>query len=219
MIPLKDMDRRPARFPLVTTLIIGINILVFVLEILKGARFVDRWSFVPHQISEGKNLVTIWTSMFMHGGIVHILGNMVYLWAFGPEIEDQLGKTGFILFYLAGGTVAALAQTLIAPDSTIPTLGASGAIASVMGAFIISFPRDRIRTIIFFGFFFTISLLPAIFLVGFWFIIQLFSEAGSIFERRSGGGIAYMAHIGGFVFGMITAGVLARSRKTGGNAR
>jgi membrane associated rhomboid family serine protease len=202
VIPLSDIDRRPLTFPVITALIIAINTIVFLLELLKGSNFILRWSFVPYDVTTGKNFVTIITAMFMHGGVLHILGNMVYLWAFGPEIEDFLGKAMYISFYLAGGIIASLAQLVVNPISTVPTLGASGAIAAVMGAFLVAFPHDRIRTLLFLGWFVTISLVPAILLVGFWFLIQFLSEFWTIVEKQDGGGIAYMAHIGGFVFGM-----------------
>jgi membrane associated rhomboid family serine protease len=151
--------------------------------------------------------------MFMHGGWLHIIGNMIYLWAFGPEIEDMMGRARYPLFYLSGGLAATLAQVFINPASSIPNLGASGAIAAVMGAFLITFPRDRIRTIVFLGIFVTIFFIPAILLVGFWFVLQLFSEVGSLVERQPGGGIAYAAHIGGFVFGMASAGLFERRQR------
>jgi membrane associated rhomboid family serine protease len=206
LIPLSDIDRRPLRFPVITALIIGINVVTFFLELINGEAFIIRWSFIPSEIASGKNFITILTAMFIHGGWLHILGNMIYLWAFGPEIEDILGRLRYIVFYFSGGIVASIAQVAINPESTVPSLGASGAIAAVMGAFLITFPHDRIRTIIFLGWFVTIPLIPAIFLVGFWFLIQLFSEVGTLIHRNGeGGGIAYMSHVGGFVFGMVFA--------------
>jgi membrane associated rhomboid family serine protease len=201
MIPLSDSDRRPFRFPAVTILIIGANAVMFIFELIKGQAFIVRWSLIPSEIASGRNLITILSAMFMHGGWVHIIGNMVYLWAFGPEIEDQMARVRYVAIYLLGGVVAFLAQVVMDPSSTVPNLGASGAIATVMGAFLIFFPHDRIRTILFLGWFVTITLVPAILMIGFWFLIQLFSEVGALVQRQSGG-IAYMAHIGGFVFGM-----------------
>jgi membrane associated rhomboid family serine protease len=213
MIPLKDIDRRPSRFPLITLLIIGANTFVFLLELVNGAPFVMRWSLIPSEIASGRDLITILTAMFMHGGWLHIIGNMIYLWAFGPEIEDMMGRARYPLFYLSGGLAATLAQVFINPASSIPNLGASGAIAAVMGAFLITFPRDRIRTIVFLGIFVTIFFIPAILLVGFWFLLQFFSEVGSLVERQPGGGIAYATHIGGFVFGMASAGLFERRQR------
>jgi membrane associated rhomboid family serine protease len=174
---------------------------MFIVELLGGNGFIVRWSFIPSEIASGRNLVTLLTAMFMHGGWLHIIGNMIYLWAFGPEIEDAMGRVRYVVIYLLGGLVASLTQVVIDPSSTVPNLGASGAIATVMGAFLIIFPHDKIRTIVFLGWFVTITLIPAVLMIGFWFLIQLFSEVGAMVQKQSGG-IAYMAHIGGFVFGM-----------------
>jgi membrane associated rhomboid family serine protease len=201
MIPLSDSDRRPLRFPVITALIIGVNAVMFILELINGQPFIVRWSLIPSEIASGRNLITILSAMFMHGGWLHIIGNMIYLWAFGPEIEDAMGRVRYVVIYLLGGLVASLTQVVIDPSSTVPNLGASGAIATVMGAFLIIFPRDKIRTIVFLGWFVTITLIPAVLMIGFWFLIQLFSEVGALLQRQSGG-IAYMAHVGGFVFGM-----------------
>jgi len=138
------------------------------------------------------------------------MGNMIFLWAFGPEIEDMMGKVRYLLFYLSGGIIAFGVQIAVNPSSLFPTLGASGAVAAVMGAFLITFPRDRIRTVVFLGLFVTIFFIPAMILVGFWFLIQLLSEVGTLIERPSSGGIAYAAHIGGFVYGMATAKLFER---------
>jgi len=212
MIPLSDLDRRPVRFPIITVCIIGANALMFLLELKGGEAFVIRWSLIPAKITTGRDYVTILTSMFMHGSVLHIAGNVVYLWAFGPEIEDVMGRVRYPVFYLSGGLVASLAQLVVIPFSTVPNLGASGAIAAVMGAFLITFPHDRIRTIVFLGWFVTISFIPSIFLIGFWFFIQFFSEFGAIVHKQAGG-IAYMAHIGGFVFGMASARLFESRRK------
>lgn len=203
MIPLSDADRRPVRFPLVTVSIIAANSVVFILELLKGQHFILALSYIPARIVAGKDLITIVTAMFVHAGWFHILGNMVYFWAFAPEIEAVMGRWRFASFYLLGGLVASLVQIATDPASTLPNLGASGAIAAVMGAFLITFPRDRIRTIVFLGFFILIPRIPAMVLVGIWFVLQLFSEVGSIAAGQIGG-VAHMAHIGGFVFGLIT---------------
>jgi membrane associated rhomboid family serine protease len=204
MIPLSDIDRRPSRFPLITTLIIGVNTYVFLLELMYGDPFVNRWSLIPSEFVAGQNLITILTAMFLHAGWLHIIGNMVFFWAFGPEIEDTMGRVKYLSFYIIGGLVAFGAQIAMNPTVSLPTLGASGAIAAIMGAFLVTFPRDRIRTVILFGFFVFIRFIPAIVLVGFWFLLQLLSEVGSLGQVQNGG-IAYMAHIGGFVFGMVFA--------------
>ncbi len=214
MIPLKDVDHRPLRFPLVTVAIILVNIFVFLLELAHGEGFILKWSFVPSEITSGRDLITVFTAMFIHGGLLHIAGNMIYLWAFGPEIEDIMGRRLYPVFYLSGGLLATFAQVAMSPASSVPSLGASGAIAAVMGAFLITFPRDRIRTILFLGWFVMVPLVPAILLVGFWFVIQLLSEVGSLVHRQTGG-VAYVAHIGGFVFGMASVHLFARAGKAG----
>ncbi len=203
MIPLGDIDRRPVRAPIVTGAIIALNLSAFVLELLFGAPFIFRWSYIPEEIAAGEGLITLLTAMFVHAGLLHIAGNMIFLWAFAPEIEDAMGRFRFLVFYVVGGLVASLAQIIMIPESNVPNLGASGAIAAVMGAFLVSFPFDRIRTIVFLGLFVTVALIPSILLVGLWFLLQLFSEVGSLAEGQ-GGGVAYMAHVGGFVFGMAT---------------
>jgi membrane associated rhomboid family serine protease len=135
---------------------------------------------------------------------VHILGNMLFLWVFGPEIEDVMGPVRYLIFYLLGGLTATLAQVVVDPASTVSNLGASGAIAAVMGAFLITYPRDRIRTVLLLGWFTRLTFIPAVVLVGFWFLTHVFSEVGALVEVQAGG-VAYMAHIGGFVFGAVFA--------------
>ena len=181
-IPLRDISRRPTHRPVITVSIIAINVVVFVLELAGGEAFVRQWSVVPAEIAAGQHWVTILTAMFMHGGWMHIIGNMVFLWAFGPEIEDAMGPLRYLAFYLLGGFVAFLAQIAAASSSTIPNLGASGAIAAVMGAFLITYPRDRIRTLLLLGWFVTVTVIPAAVLIGIWFLIQLFSQVGSVVE-------------------------------------
>jgi membrane associated rhomboid family serine protease len=203
-IPLRDISRRPAHRPFVTVSIIAINVFVFVLELLGGDAFIQQWSVVPATIVAGQHWVTILTAMFMHGGWMHIIGNMVFLWAFGPEIEDAMGPVRYLAFYLLGGVVAFLAQIAAMSSSTVPNLGASGAIAAVMGAFLITYPRDQIRTLLLLGWFVTVTVLPAAVLIGIWFLLQLFSQVGAVAEAQSGG-VAYMAHVGGFIFGAVTA--------------
>jgi len=203
MIPLEDESRRPSRFPIVTALIIALNGVAFILELMNGDQFVTRWSVVPADIIAGRHLITIVTALFMHASWSHIIGNMVFLWAFGPEIEDSMTPARYVSFYLAGGVVAMLAQIALDPTSTIPNLGASGAIAAVMGAFLVTYPRDRIRTLLLIGWFVQITFIPAALLIGLWFLIQLVSF-GVVADVQSGG-VAYMAHIAGIIFGAVTA--------------
>jgi membrane associated rhomboid family serine protease len=214
MIPLSDIDRKPQRAPVITGVIIAVNVFVFVLEALYGAPFVIRWSYIPAQIVAGQDLITLLTALFIHGSLLHIAGNMIFFRAFAPEIEDVMGRGRFCVFYLLGGLVASLAQITMIPYSDVPNMGASGAIAAVMGAFLISLPYDRIRTVVFLGFFFTITLVPSILLVGLWFLLQLFSEAGAL-AMRQGDGIAYVAHVGGFIFGMFTGRLFMYRRPAG----
>lgn len=202
MIPLGDESRRSNRFPIATALIILANALVFWLELSQGDAFINRWALIPAHVSHGRDLVTVFTAMFMHAGWLHILGNMLFFWVFAPAIEDVMGSFNFMVFYLLGGVAATIAQVYIDPASTVPNLGASGAIAAVMGAFIFTFPGDRIRTLLIIGFFIDVTLLPAVILIGLWFLLQLFSATGALTETQTGG-VAYMAHVGGFVFGAI----------------
>ena len=203
MVPLGDVSRRPARVPVVTAGIIVVNVVVFVLELMRGDAFVTQWAAVPSQIVSGHNWITILTAMFMHGSWSHIIGNMIFLWAFAPEIEDVMGRGRYLVFYLIGGLVAMLAQVAVDPRSTVPNLGASGAIAAVMGAFLVTYPRDQIRTLLFVFVFARIRFIPAALLIGFWFLTQLF-HAGRVAQVQTGG-VAYLAHIGGFIFGAATA--------------
>lgn len=201
LIPLRDASRRPVHMPVVTTLIILVNVFVFVLELVYGDPFVLRWSAVPADVVSGHHWVTILTAMFMHGSWMHIIGNMVFLWAFGPEIEDAMGPVRYLVFYVVGGIVAMVAQIAASPHSTVPNLGASGAIAAVMGVFVVTYPRDRIKSILIIFVFIKITFIPASLLIGFWFLTQLFN-AGAVANVQTGG-VAYLAHIGGFIFGAV----------------
>ena len=203
MIPLGDASRRPRGAAVATLLIILVNALVFLQELAGGNRFVRTWSAIPVRITHGHHAITLLTSMFLHASWMHIIGNMIFLWAFGPAMEDVMGHVRYVIFYLAGGVTAMMVQILAAPNSTISCLGASGAIAAVMGAFIVTFPRDRIRTFWFILIFFRVSYIPAVVLIGFWIFTQILN-VGVVADAQSGG-VAYMAHIGGFAFGMITA--------------
>ncbi len=210
LIPLGDVSRRRSRFPIATALIILINALVFFLELQGGDAFVYQWAATPAYILSGHREITLLTSMFLHASWSHILGNMIFLWAFGPTMEDSMTPIRFTAFYLLGGLVAMFAQMAAAPSSMIPTLGASGAIAAVMGAFLVTYPRDRIRSLLIIFFFIRVTFVPAILIIGFWFLIQLFN-VGSVAAVQTGG-VAYMAHVGGFLFGALTARLFQRPR-------
>lgn len=186
-----------------TASIIAINVVVFISELVRGDAFVLKWSVVPADIVAGHHWITILTAMFLHGSWLHIIGNMVFFWAFGPEIEDAMNPLRFSAFYLLGGFVAMLAQVLATPSSTVPNLGASGAIAAVMGAFLVTYPRDRMRSLLVIVIFVRITLIPAALLIVVWFLIQLLN-AGSVANVQTGG-VAYLAHVGGCIFGAVTA--------------
>jgi membrane associated rhomboid family serine protease len=203
LIPLSDASRRPTHFPVVTASVIALNAFVFVLELMGGDAFVSQWAAVPADIVAGHHWITILTAMFMHGSWSHLIGNMVFLWAFGPEIEDAMNPLRYAVFYVVGGVVAMLAQVLASPTSTIPTLGASGAIAAVMGAFLVTYPRDEIRSLLFLFIFVRVTFIPAAILIGVWFLSQLL-DAGMVATVQTGG-VAYLAHVGGCIFGAVTA--------------
>jgi len=155
--------------------------------------------------------LTVLTAMFMHGGLLHIGGNMLFLWIFGNNIEDSVGRFRFVLFYLLGGIVALAAQTAISPDSAVPTIGASGAVAAVLGGYALLYPRARVVTLLFVVIFVTFLELPALAVLGFWFLLQLFYASTELTQpvNTGGGGVAYMAHVGGFVFGLLVIKLLA----------
>lgn len=209
LIPLGDVSRRPRRFAVMTLLIILTNAYVFLRELVEGNAFVVRWALIPARIEHGRHLVTLVTGTFLHAGWLHIAGNMVFLWAFGPRMEDAMGRARYLVFYLVGGVVAMLAQVAGNPGSHVPCLGASGAIAAVMGAFIVEFPRDRIRSLLWILIFIRITYIPAALLIGVWFLIQLLNVVGP-WAAVQGGGVAYLAHVGGFLFGVVTARLWVR---------
>lgn len=205
VIPLTDASRRPTNVPVVTAGIIAVNVLVFILELLGGDAFVTRWAVVPADIVAGHHWINILTAMFMHGGWSHIIGNMIFLWAFGPEIEDMLGPRRYLAFYIIGGLAASLTQIAADPHSMVPNLGASGAIAAVMGAFLVSYPRDRIRSLLIIFVFVSVTYIPAALLIGVWFVIQALSLGSIAHQPEPTGGVAYAAHVGGFIYGAVVA--------------
>jgi len=209
MIPLRDVSRRPVAFPVATMIIIVLNVICFFLELAGGDAFVQQWSVIPAEVSQGHHLITVLTGMFMHGSWSHIIGNMVFFWAFGPEIEDAMGSLRYTIFYLLGGIVAMAAQVAFDPHSTVPNLGASGAIAAVMGAFLVTYPRDEIKSLLIILVFVRVTFVPAALLIGVWFLMQLLS-VGTVAQTQQGG-VAYLAHIGGMVYGAITARLFERA--------
>ncbi|HUL49116.1 MAG TPA: rhomboid family intramembrane serine protease [Gemmatimonadales bacterium] len=212
VIPLSDASRAPRRFPIVTVTIIALNAFVFILELNGGDAFVSRWSVVPANIVAGHDWITIVTAMFMHGSWSHIIGNMVFLWAFGPEIEDAMNPVRYLIFYLLGGVIAFLAQIAGDPSSTVPNLGASGAIAAVMGGFIVTYPRDQIRSVVILIFTARITFIPAALLIGVWFVLQ-FVSLGKVSASPQPGGVAYLAHVGGFIYGAATVRLFEDRRR------
>jgi membrane associated rhomboid family serine protease len=209
MIPLRDASRTPVRFPVVTVSLIAVNVLAFVWEVGSDEAAIIRWAVVPAELRRGHAWITPFTAMFLHGGVMHIVSNMVFLAVFAPMVEDAMGRGKFLVFYLLGGLAATAAQVVMDPASTVPQLGASGAIAAVMGAFLVTYPGDRIKVLWFFGFLVHVTHVPAFVLIGLWLVTQMVN-AGAVVEGADAGGIAYAAHLGGAFFGMATARVFER---------
>jgi membrane associated rhomboid family serine protease len=223
VIPLRD--RNPTRrTPVVTWALIGASVAAFVLELSVTASggdqaledFFRQWAAIPVEITRSleagrygsQAMLGILTSMFLHGGWLHLLGNMLFLWIFGNNVEDRLGPIAFLLFYLLGGVAAVSAQVLIDPRSDIPLVGASGAIAAALGAYIVLFPGARILALVFLGFFYQLLEVPAIIVLGFWFALQLLNGVAAFGAETAQGGVAFFAHIGGFVFGLAVGSVV-----------
>lgn len=214
MIPLGDRNPRRST-PLITWCLVAANIAVFLYEMshqtAQGMAYLQGYMMVPREVTQGVDVgpqthlnpewLTIFSSMFMHANIAHLAGNMLYLWVFGDNVEDRLGHIPYLLFYLLAGLGASAAHIYSDPSSTVPTLGASGAIAGVLGAYIVLFPHARVTTLIPLGFFIDIRPVPAWLLLGFWFVLQVLSQG--IGSQVGGQGVAYMAHIGGFLVGVL----------------
>jgi len=215
MIPIRD-ENPTSRIPFVNYGLIAINILVFLWQLSLGQRGqfeLLQMALIPANITSGVDLSdvrSIFSSMFMHAGLAHILGNLLYLWIFGDNVEDALGHFRYLVFYLAGGVAASLAHVFLYPASTIPTVGASGAIAAVLGAYLLLFPNRRVVTLIPLGFFMQFARVPALVVLGLWFVLQLLQGTLALGMEQLGG-VAFWAHIGGFVFGMVF-GLLLRRR-------
>jgi membrane associated rhomboid family serine protease len=211
LIPLRDIG--PSRTtPVITIALIVLNVLVFLFELSLG-RAVEAFTFYFGLVPADFAWLNVFTSMFIHGGFLHIAGNMLYLWIFGDNVEDRMGHGRFLVFYLLCGVAAALAQTITEPNSTVPMIGASGAIAGVMGAYFVLYPKSRIVALVPLFFFFQIIEVPAIFFLGIWFLMQFLSGVGSIAQATRGapgGGVAFWAHVAGFVAGI--TGVVAFRR-------
>jgi membrane associated rhomboid family serine protease len=231
VIPLGD--RNPTRrTPVVTRALILACFAVFVGELWVGAQggdqaleaFFREWGAVPARVTDAINagawtsqaIVGLVSSIFLHGGWLHLLGNMLYLWIFGNNVEDRLGRLPFLLFYLAGGVIAALSQVMIAPDSDVPLVGASGAIAAALGTYLVLYPGARVVSIVFLGFFYQLAEVPALIVLGFWFVLQLVSGVAALDAETAQGGVAFFAHIGGFIMGLAVGLVLRVAGPRGG---
>ena len=216
MIPIRDQIPT-RRVPFVNYILIAANIFVFVLQWMAGSNeeaLIYQFALIPAAFIGGLsfgNFSDIFTSMFMHAGLAHLGGNMLYLWIFGDNVEDSMGHGRFLLFYLIGGLVASLAHIFTNPASQIPTVGASGAIAAVLGAYLVLYPNSKVLTIIPLGFLLRMTMLPAAIVLGLWFVLQLFSGVISM-GGPDVGGVAFWAHIGGFVAGVILAKIFAKKR-------
>jgi membrane associated rhomboid family serine protease len=214
MIPIGDDDSARRITPVVTYALIAINVVIFLLELTAGDAFIQRWSVVPRRLlaNPGADFITIFSAMFMHGGWMHLLGNMLYLWIFGDNVEDRLGHTKYLIFYLLCGIAATFAQVLVDPNSNVPNLGASGAIAGVLGAYLLMFPRGSVRVMMGRG----IIPMPALIVIGFWALLQFVNSFGAIAtteQTADTGGVAYMAHVGGFIAGLILAPLMGGTRQ------
>ncbi len=203
MLPIGDDDSARRSFPVVTYVLIALNILFFLVELTGGDAFIEKWAFVPARFVANPmgDFLTLFTAMFMHAGWLHLGGNMLYLWIFGDNVEDRLGPLQFTIFYLLCGLAATFAQLAFSLGSTVPNLGASGAIAGVLGAYILLFPQGKVRVLQ--GQ--QVIQVPALVVIGIWIVLQLFSGIGSITASAETGGVAYMAHIGGFIAGFVLA--------------
>jgi membrane associated rhomboid family serine protease len=216
MFPIGDDDSQRRTLPYVTYVLIAINVLFFLLELQNGDEFIHKWAFVPQRFAADPagQLPTVFSAMFMHGSWLHLGGNMLYLWIFGDNVEDSFGHVKYLLFYLLAGIAATFAQFAALPGSNIPNVGASGAIAGVLGAYILMFPNARINVLL--GR--QVVAMPALIVLGFWIVLQLVSGVGSIATTSADvGGVAYMAHVGGFAAGFLMA-FLFRGR-SGGDPR
>lgn len=201
MLPIGDDNSARRTVPLVTYALIVLNVLFFFVELNGGDAFIMKWAFVPSRFLANPvgDFPTLFTAMFMHAGPVHLAGNMLYLWIFGDNVEDRFGHIQFAIFYLLCGVAATFAQLAFSMDSNVPNLGASGAVAGVLGAYILMFPQQKVRVLI--GR--VVTPMSAIIVIGFWIVLQFFSGIGSIANTADTGGVAYMAHIGGFIAGFV----------------
>ena len=210
MFPIGDDNSSRRTVPLVTYALIVLNVIFFFVELSGGDAFIEKWAFVPSRFLANPldDFLTLFTAMFMHAGLVHLGSNMLYLWIFGDNVEDRFGHLKFTAFYLLCGIAATFAQLAFSTRSDVPNLGASGAIAGVLGAYILLFPKGKVSVLMGRG----VIPMPALIVIGLWFVLQLFSGIGSIANTADTGGVAYMAHVGGFVAGFVLTFLLRGSR-------
>jgi len=210
MFPIGDDNSARRTTPLVTYALVALNVLFFFVELSGGDAFIMKWAFVPSRFlaNPSGDFLTLFTSMFMHAGWLHLGGNMLYLWIFGDNVEDRFGHVKFIIFYLLCGLVATFAQLAFSLGSNVPNLGASGAIAGVLGSYILLFPKQKVKVLQ--GR--QVIQVPAMMAIGIWIVLQFFSGIGSIANTEQTGGVAYMAHIGGFLAGFVLTFLFRGSR-------
>ena len=211
MLPIGDDNTGRRITPVVTYILIALNVVFFLVEMNGGEAFIQRWAFVPRRFlaDPAGDFPTLFTAMFMHAGWMHLIGNMLYLWIFGDNVEDRFGHAKFLIFYLVCGVAATFAQLMFSADSAIPNLGASGAVAGVLGSYLLLYPRGQVRVMMGRG----VVPAPALVVIGLWFVLQLFSGIGSVASNvDDGGGVAYMAHVGGFVAGFLLTFALRGKR-------
>ena len=220
VFPIGDDNTGRLLFPAVTIAFIAINIAVFLVELSQGPQivgFFQKWAVIAAEYSARTDLpptqpfpfwATLFSAMFMHGGWLHLFGNMLYLWIFGDNVEDAMGRFRYIVFYLVCGVAASLAQIAVDTDSQIPSLGASGAISGVLGAYLVLFPRRRVKVLLLR----TIAYMPAIVVIGFWIVLQFINGMGQLARTEETGGVAYAAHVGGFVAGLVLVSLFRRRR-------
>jgi membrane associated rhomboid family serine protease len=216
MLPLRDINPR-RRLPIMTISIIALNVIVFAYEFMLSETGLEsliyNWGLIPYQLTslQPAAFMRIITSMFLHGGVMHLLGNMLYLWIFGDNIESAMGSLAFLVFYLLCGIGAGLGQVLAGPNSSVPMVGASGAISGVLGAYLVLYPRAQVETLLLLGIFVRLVRLPAMVVLGFWIVLQLFSGVMSL-GAASTGGVAFFAHVGGFLAGVVLVFLFRRRR-------
>jgi membrane associated rhomboid family serine protease len=206
MMPLGDDNSRRMSTPVVTMVLVALNALAFMLELSQTniEAFIRTWGAVPSRVTGGEGWETLITSMFLHGGWMHLFGNMLFLWTFGDNVEDVLGRAKYLLFYFACGIAASMAQIMMNPDSSIPAVGASGAVSGILGAYILMFGSNPVRVLLGYG----VTTVPAFVMIGFWIVFQFINGIARFADTQETGGVAYAAHIGGFITGLVLGALM-----------